>query len=207
MANNNQIYKFSNAGGFKSLTRYHDMLAGNAVWNPWEPQGAYDALATVTVPSGGLASVTFAAIPNTYKHLQLRASLQNNRGTFGTSTYLLRANSDSGSNYYNHVLSGSGSSASAAAYSDTAVNPNDASGTGVSSVFGASIIDILDYANTSKNSVFRMLNGVDINGAGGFVSLNSALWSNTAAINTLTFTPAHGTLWNQHSTISLFGVK
>jgi molecular chaperone HtpG len=31
------------------------------------PDGAYDALATVTVPSGGLASITFAAIPNTYK--------------------------------------------------------------------------------------------------------------------------------------------
>jgi hypothetical protein len=197
----------SNAGGMATVTRYTDMLAGNAVWNPWSPDGAYDALAAVTVPSGGVSSITFAGIPSTYKHLQLRASLQNNRGTFSTSTYLLRANGDSGSNYYNHVLAGSGSAASASAYSDTAVNPNDASGTGVSGVFGASIIDILDYTNTSKNSVFRMLNGVDVNGAGGFVSLNSALWNNTAAINTLTFTPAHGTLWNQYSTIALYGVK
>lgn len=28
------IYKMSNAGGVKSLARYHDMLAGNAVYNP-----------------------------------------------------------------------------------------------------------------------------------------------------------------------------
>ena len=175
--------------------------------NLWQPAGAYDSLATITVPSGGAASIIFSGIPSTYKHLQVRAFMQNNRGTFSTSTYLLRANSDSGSNYYNHVLAGSGSAASASAYSDTAVNPNDASGTGVSGVFGASIIDILDYTNTNKNTTFRMLNGVDVNGSGGFVSINSALWNNTAAITTLTITPAHGTLWNQYSSFALYGIN
>jgi hypothetical protein len=168
---------------------------------------SYESIQTVTVGAGGQASASFTVIPATYKHLQIRAFMQNNRGTFSTSTYLLRANSDSGSNYYNHILAGSGSSASAAAYSDTAVNPNDASGTGVSGVFGASIIDILDYTNTNKNTTFRMLNGVDVNGSGGFVSLNSALWNNTAAITTLTITPAHGTLWNQYSSFALYGIK
>ena len=169
---------------------------------------SFESIQTVTVGSGGQSSISFSSIPSTYKHLQLRGIFQNNRGTYGTSTYLLRANSDAGSNYYNHVLSGSGSgSGSAAAYSDTAVNPNDASGTGVSGVFGASIIDVLDYTNTNKNSTFRMLNGVDINGSGGFVSLNSALWNNTAAITSLVFTPAHGTLWNQYTQVALYGVK
>ena len=72
MPSNNYIYKMSNAGGMSTVTRYTDMLAGNAVWNPWEPQGAYDALSTVTVPAGGVATITFAGIPNTYKHRQLR---------------------------------------------------------------------------------------------------------------------------------------
>ena len=168
---------------------------------------SYESISTVTVGAGGTSTITFSSIPSTYKHLQIRAFMQNNRGTYGTSTYLLRANSDSGSNYYNHILVGSGSAASASAYSDTAVNPNDASGTGVSGVFGASIIDILDYTNTNKNTTFRMLNGVDINGSGGFVSLNSALWNNTAAITTLTITPAHGSLWNQYSSFALYGIK
>jgi hypothetical protein len=211
MASNNNIYKMSNAGGFKSLTRYYDMLAGNTVWNPWSPAGAYESIATTTVGSGGSSSVSFTSIPSTYQHLQVRCFLQNNRATYGTSTYLLRLNSDSGSNYYNHILSGSGSSVSASAYSDTAVNPNDASGTGVSSAFGASIIDILDYTNTNKNTTLRMLNGIDINGtiAGspGYVSLNSALWNNTAAVTTLTFTPAHGTVWNQYSSFALYGIR
>jgi hypothetical protein len=168
---------------------------------------SYESIQTYVVGSGGQATITFNTIPSTYKHLQLRGFMQNNRGTFSTSTYLLRANSDSGSNYYNHILVGNGSNASAAAYSDTAVNPNDASGTGVSNVFGATIIDILDYTNTNKNTTFRMLNGVDINASGGFVSLNSALWNNTAAITTLTITPAHGTLWNQYSSFALYGIK
>jgi hypothetical protein len=168
---------------------------------------SYESIQTVTVGAGGQSSASFTVIPATYKHLQVRAFMQNNRGTFGTSTYLLRINSDSGSNYYNHVLAGSGSAASASAYSDTAVNPNDASGTGVSGVFGVSVIDILDYTNTNKNTTVRMLNGVDVNGSGGFVSLNSALWNNTAAITTLTITPAHGTLWNQYSSFALYGIK
>lgn len=168
---------------------------------------SYESISTVTVGAGGQSTISFTSIPSTYKHLQLRAFMQNNRGTYSTSTYLLRANSDSGANYYNHVLVGSGSAASAAAYSDTAVNPNDASGTGVSGVFGTSIIDVLDYTNTNKNTTFRMLNGVDINGSGGFVSLNSALWNNTAAITTLTITPAHGTLWTQYSSFALYGIK
>ena len=171
------------------------------------PLTSYESIQTVTVGAGGQSSASFTVIPATYKHLQVRAFMQNNRGTFGTSTYLLRINSDSGSNYYNHVLAGSGSTASASAYSDTAVNPNDASGTGVSGVFGVSVIDILDYTNTNKNTTVRMLNGVDVNGSGGFVSLNSALWNNTAAITTLTITPAHGTLWNQYSSFALYGIK
>lgn len=173
--------------------------------------GAMIPIATVTVGAGGQSSVSFTSIPQAYEHLQVRASIQNNRGTFGTSTFLLRINSDSGSNYYNHVLAGSGSAATVGAYSDTAINPSDNSGTGVSSAFGVSVTDILDYANTNKNTTVRILGGIDINGtiAGspGFVSLSSALWNNTAAVTSLTFTPAHGTLWNQHSSFALYGIK
>ena len=55
--------------------------------------GSYDALATVTVPSGGVSSITFSAIPQTgYSHLQLRTmvrssdatSLTNLTGTFNS---------------------------------------------------------------------------------------------------------------------------
>ena len=79
----------------------------------WEPQGAYDSLATVTVPSGGVASVTFAGIPSGYKHLQIRALYKVNNTNSGSSR--ITYNGDSGNNYSSHYLIGDGSSASAGA--------------------------------------------------------------------------------------------
>ena len=76
------------------------------------PQGAYDALATVTVPSGGVASIEFAGIPTGYKHLQLRLLTRTNRAD--TNDFMtIRFNGDSGSNYAYHSLYGNGASAGA----------------------------------------------------------------------------------------------
>jgi len=198
VANNNQIYKMSNAGGFKSLNRYYDMLAGNNVWNPWEPDGAYDSLATVTVPSGGLATITFAAIPPTYKHLQIRALTKFAGNDFGN----LRFNGDTTTtNYRNHGLFGTGSGSGGA---NTAANAAYFPFEGRSQV-GASVLDILDYANTSKNKVTRELGGFDTNGA-GTIYLSSNLWMNTAAINSISITPQLGT-FTEFCQFTLYGVK
>lgn len=199
MANNNQIYKMSNAGGFKSLNRYYDMLAGNTVWNPWEPQGAYDALATVTVGTA-VSSITFAGIPNTYKHLQIRAFCLNS----GQDTLYMSYNGDTtGANYRDHQVGGNGSG-SGFAFS----NAGTSSGAGIgltSQTAGAgNIIDILDYT-ASKNKTARSLWGVDRNGAGS-VGLFSSLWMNTSAVNSITFSV--GTYpFQQYSQFTLYGVK
>jgi hypothetical protein len=180
----------------------------------WQPDGAYDSLATITVPSGGLASVTFAGIPNTYKHLQIRMMALSNRATFGVDALLMRFNGDSTMNYSQHTLNGNGAAAAAsgqgtgsisACYADFAI------GTTVSSYPGVAIIDVLDYANTSKNKVMRALAGTDLNGtvggAPGRVNFASSAWFNTAAINSITMTPNTGTLFTQHSQFTLYGVK
>ena len=101
----NNIFKMSNAGGFTSVTRYADMLAGNAAYNP----SSYESVATVTVGAGGSSSISFTSIPSTYKHLQLRIS-----GLAGAADAYLYLNSDTtNSNYYMHSLYGNGSSAQA----------------------------------------------------------------------------------------------
>jgi hypothetical protein len=183
--------------------------------NFWQPQGAYDALSTVTVPAGGVASITFAGIPNTYKHLQIRGLAQSNRATYGFDDIKLRFNSDSGTNYARHYLGGDGSSA----YSGAASTPSTFlfidSGAGTStagaSFFGASIIDILDYTSTSKNKTLRALCGADVNGTvgglGGRVTFNSGLWFATpVAINSITITPDAST-FSQNTQFSLYGVR
>ena len=202
MPSNNYIYKMSNAGGMATVTRYTDMLAGNTTWNPWEPQGAYDALATVTVPATAVASIEFAGIPNTYKHLQIRGI--GITSTAGTS-HRIRMNSDTGSNYAVHYLLGDGASASAGSVTSTtngfiSTSPN-------STVYpGISVCDILDYSNTNKNKTTRSLGGGDMNGAGGYVTLYSSVWMNTAAITSLTLFPGVGN-FSQHSQFTLYGIR
>jgi hypothetical protein len=164
----------------------------------WQPDGAFDSLANVTVPSGGLSSITFAGIPNTYKHLQIRALVKFAGNDFGN----LRFNGDTTtSNYRNHILYGTGSGS---ALSITAANAAYFPTEGRSSV-GVSVLDILDYANTSKNKVTRELGGFDTNGTGQ-VFLTSNLWMSTAAINSISITPQLGT-FTEFCQFALYGVK
>jgi hypothetical protein len=197
------VYKFSNAGGLTSKQRYTSMLAGNAVWNPWEPQGAFDALSTVTVPAGGVASITFAGIPNTYKHLQLRYITRND----GAAYYvLLRFNDDVGNNYSNHQLSGNGTNALATGNaSDGSIYLPRNGSTG--QVFGAGVVDFLDYGNTSKNKTVRAFGGYDRGtGDGQAVDFFSGLWMNTSAINRITLT-VFASIYSENSQFTLYGVR
>ena len=214
MASNNYIFKMSNAGGMATVTRYTDMLAGNTTWNPWEPDGAYDSLATVTVPSGGLASITFAGIPNTYKHLQVRfmsrCTATGNASVNYVATGRIRFNNDTSSSYNSHWLDGNGSSASAGNFGvDTSMALADLGGVfaaSASQFFATGVIDVLDYANSTKNKTVRILNGQDRNGFGR-IQLQSGLWFATpAAVNTMTFT-TDGTAYAEGSQFSLYGVK
>lgn len=200
MANNNQIYKMSNAGGFKSLNRYYDMLAGNTTWNPWEPQGAFDSLATVTVGSSAVSSVTFSGIPTGYKHLQIRGVLL----TSGATNPSFNFNGDTGSNYAWHHLYGNGS----AAYSNGGgsqtfmyfnYNPS-------SSYPSAFVMDVLDYASTSKYKTSRTLAGFNANGGTDEIALWSGLWQSTSAVSSITFNGA-GANFNQYSQFALYGIK
>ena len=179
---------------------------------------SYESIQTFTVGAGGTASITFGSggtIPQTYKHLQLRILGQTNRGTYGIDEMYMRFNGDTGTNYSWHSLTGQGSG--------TPVTNNSGSGTnyaflGAGSIgtttggsFGASICDIVDYSNTSKNKTARNLSGVDLNGTvsglGGWITLDSSSWRSTSAITSITLTPANGTIFTQYSSFALYGIK
>jgi hypothetical protein len=173
----------------------------------WAPAGAYDALATVTVPSGGASVIEFAGIPTGYKHLQIRGIAFTTSGTdvgcrFGTQTI------DSGSNYAKHGVYGTGNgSAGAAGYtSQTYMNVQGYVAGTDSPHPMAFVIDILDYANTSKNKVMRSLAGLDKNANYGEVGLYSGVWLNTSAITRINIVPT-GTTFTQYSSFALYGVK
>ena len=162
--------------------------------------GSYDALATITVPSGGLASVIFAGIPTGYQHLQIRAIAQGGGSGFMT----MRANGDSANNYDAHEIFGNGSSAGSAAFVTRSSLIIDFVPSTTN--FGAFILDILDYTSTSKNKTIRCLCGFDANGSGN-LGLVSGLWRNSSTgISSLELFPQSGVI-SQHSQFALYGVK
>jgi hypothetical protein len=168
---------------------------------------SYSSIATQTVGSGGASSITFNSIPSTYTHLQIRMLA---RATDNNTIVYGRFNG-SGVNYARHNIYANGSSATANATTSTdasffgTCSPNAVN----SSMFGTSIIDILDYANTNKNKTVRSLAGSDHNATAGFDGwfyLQSGLWADTSAINSINLFAGAGS-FAQYSSFALYGVK
>lgn len=173
------------------------------------PQGAYDALATVTL-SATASSISFVGIPSGYKHLQIRGILRDTRADYINSVGI-RFNSDSGSNYPSHTLYGDGTTPAGAyssglqSYADVSVSAGSTIG---SNIFGAMVIDFLDYANVNKNKTIRALTGMDANGSGE-LRFSSGLWLSTSAVNSITLYPRYGSspVFSIYSSLALYGVK
>jgi hypothetical protein len=168
----------------------------------------YESIATVTVGSGGSASITFSSIPSTYQHLQIRCTTQENASGVAYDNLVARFNGDSSSNYSRHWVVGDGSAASAfgqasRTFAVCGFGVRNAAG---ASVFGPNVIDILDYADTNKNKTVRALAGTDWNG-GGSVGLLSAGWFSTSAITSIVLSLDSSLNFTQYSSFALYGIK
>jgi hypothetical protein len=175
------------------------------------PFGAYDFLSSVTVPSGGLASIEFAGIPTGYKHLQIRAIARHSAASTETAI-IFRFNGDAtAGNYYGrHMLNGDGTNliavvSTGGSFTGATVGVTTGANN-TANVFGVNIVDILDYTNTQKNKTLRCLQGFDQNGSGG-ISFVSSLWMNTAAVTSITAVAFNGASFVEHSSFALYGVK
>ncbi len=118
--------------------------------------------------------------------------MRSNRASGTNDGLQVRFNSDTGSNYSNHLLYGDGSGAYAAAGANTTSMPlgYGSSNNNISNTFGAGVIDILDYTNTSKYTTGRGLTGLNSNGTGDdTIGLASGSWRNLNAVTSITITP------------------
>jgi hypothetical protein len=162
--------------------------------------GAFESIATYTPTSG--SSITFSSIPANYKSLQIRGVM------LGTSAFnvSMQLNSDTGSNYSVHRLSGNGSTPAAAGQTNTVAlygSPNGVVGSVTYPT--AFILDLIDYYSTSKYKTTKQFMGIDLNGSGE-VALWSGNWRSTAAINSVTVFLTAGSFASGTS-IALYGVK
>lgn len=171
--------------------------------------GAMFPLQVVTVGALGTSSVTFSNIPNTYAHLQIRGiARDSSTASFGTN-FWIRFNGDGISTgiYTLHYLQGNGSAASASANANWNQSPAGFSpyASNASGIFGATIVDILDYASTNKNKVVRTFTGYDANGS-GFILLSSGMRIDTSAVTSIEVSAGNAG-FTQYTTFALYGVK
>jgi hypothetical protein len=157
--------------------------------------------------SGSTNTVTFSNIPTGFTHLQLRISSRSTRSSTDDLIYA-RFNSDSTNSYSWHYLQGDGASVSVSGFSPDNViyvgyNPAASS---TANCFGTTVLDILDYANTSKNKTTRSLSGYDLNGSGKSMFISSAWYSTSAITSIFMANYATGANWAAGSRFDLYGI-
>jgi hypothetical protein len=162
----------------------------------------FELIASSTVGSGGAASISFSSIPSTYTDLCLKVSARADTSTVA----MIATFNGSTSGYSNKRLYGTGSSVASDSYLTTGiicVLCNDSTYT--ANTFANGEMYIPNYAGSTYKSA--SLDGVSENNATtAYAMLTAGLWSNTAAITSITLTPTSGNVV-QYSTAYLYGVK
>ena len=173
----------------------------------------FELIASSTVGAGGAASIDFTSIPSTYTDLVVKLSTKISVVSSSTTFYYLnmQINSSTGT-YTSRRIYGVGSistpysnSGNTTNYSSIAFS-ND-SRTPAANTFNNTEIYIPNYAGSNAKS-FSTDGVTEGNESSAVASFVAGLWSGTAAITSLSFTPeSGGGNFVQYSTAYLYGVK
>jgi len=159
-----------------------------------------------TVGSAGAASVTFSNIPQGFTDLKIVASARVDSAAV-YDNLKVSINGSSSAIYSDRLLYGNGTAAASAGNSNStyeaffySVNSN-----ATASVFSNGEIYFPNYTSANYKS-YSIDCVTENNAASSVTALAAALWSSTAAITSVTFTPASGNLV-EFSTFSLYGIS
>jgi len=166
-------------------------------------------ISTVTVGSGGAASIDLASIPQTFTDLCIVYSLRSAiTGTAADNIKIQFNNSTTGYTYRLLYGTGGGTGSYSQAGSGT---PTDgiaayaSSSDNTSNTFGSISVYIPNYSGSTYKSV--SLDAVtETNGSTAFQNITAGLWSNTSAITSVKVLSNTGQNMVQYSTASIYGV-
>ncbi len=162
---------------------------------------AITLISSVTVGSGGAANIEFTSIPATYTDLLVNFSPRSTAS--GASVGARISFNSSTSDFTGRYLSGSGSATESASVARYLGEMSAATGT--ASTFSNISIYIPNYAS-SNNKSFSVDGVQENNTTAAYATLAAGLWSNSAAITTITLTASSGNL-AQYSTAYLYGIS
>jgi len=161
------------------------------------------------VGSGGASAITFLSIPQTYTDLKIVVSARDTNTPGNTDDGLFIQFNGVTSGYSNKVLYGNGSSASSGSnsYGITSKSYVGAicTGSATANTFGNTEIYIPNYTSSNYKSVSSD-SVLESNGTQVIDALNASLWSNTAAITSISLS-TNGYTFAQYTTAYLYGIN
>jgi hypothetical protein len=164
-------------------------------------------IASVTVGSGGAASIDFTSIPGTYTDLLVKVSGRTAAALGFTRLYF----NGSTSSFSSIILFATGSSAGSASYASDIrsgyINGTDST----SSTFSNNEIYIPNYASSNNKSV-SIDSVTENNGTAAYSLFSAGLWANTSAITSVKIDVNNNndgvaSTFSQYTTATLYGIK
>ena len=167
----------------------------------------FEAIATVTVGSGGAANITFSSIPQTYTDLCLFISARSEvAGTF--SDEVIKLNNTT-SSYTNRYIYGNGANpfrGNDAYTSQGGFSTGLPGDTATANTFGNKMIYIPNYAG-SDYKAYLVDGASETNATTAYLHLLAGLRSNTDAVTSIVLVTDSGADYAQHTTATLYGIK
>ena len=160
----------------------------------------YTQIASTTLGSAA-SSVTFSSIAGTYTDLVLVAMPKITAGSQDLTMQIGNGTVDSATNYSRTLLFGTGSSAGSARTSNASRLDLSYYGYPTSTDFSVSIIQLMNYSNTTTNKTVLVRSNNAATGTEAIVGL----WRSTSAVNIITISPA-GSTFIAGSTFNLYGI-
>jgi len=165
----------------------------------------YSLISSVTVGSGGAATISFSSIPSTYTDLCLKISLRSayssNADNLGISF------NGSTASFSLKLLYGTGTVATS--YGSASDNNNVAAlpaATATANTFGNGDIYIPNYTGSTYKSISAD-SASENNTTAAQQYFYAGLWSNTAAITSIQLTSGNSQNFVQYSTAYLYGIS
>jgi hypothetical protein len=175
--------------------------------------GDWESIQTIT-SSSAFASANFTSIPQTFKHLQVRAVLGGNANANDTNYIQYRLNGNTSANYYTERYGQQNTSAvSSVNTGQIEVSPALASyenATAITYMYGVLILDLYDYTNANKRPVAMSMGGGNTNSTFGYYNAAmegvGVLNTGNAAITGITVFTQVGDM-KAYSKVALYGMK
>lgn len=167
----------------------------------------YNLISTVTVGSGNAASIEFTSIPQIYTDLQLVTSWRTS--TASVADYVVISFNSSTSSFSARVLYGTGSATGSTSYTtspDSRIISQVVGNIATASVFSSGSLYLPNYTSNNFKSYSTDATREN-NTTGNEMAIQAGLWSDTAAITSITITSWDSATIQQYSSASLYGIK